>query len=655
MLKASSVKDAENLLNSNPNAAYVIIGEVIYAIENKTLKVLQSWDNIGEFTKKLKANSSSQILLSDEQTNVITAHTGHITWDLGYVGWIARSIPISAMAIPNKNDKYGLFYSLLAKAQAMVMTTHIFDLKGNKFQLYFEYNNYRLSKTIPDRYQVPVNEFWLFLNNNKIYGQSYQENPIEITSDYIFNKGIPEDIYLSVFNKLKTTGELLPHEKIAINKYINASGKNKFKTIGGEGASGNLMSQELKKAFTAYQVEANSKEVDQLAGIINNFGEINEVDIAKLEYGKYQAIKITTEFNSSSSHAESILTDGRLLFWINRGGDTSGDDPGIKVFKVIKNISEVKNVLAWMKTGPYPETQTRVKIHALLKEDGDKTIPSHIHISMPAQIVGNCSWAQSESMVKAAAIVNRLRDIDVLKDDIYKSSDEEYAAVKTFFTESQKWQKVLKDSDDIYQDFIANTRAKKLESILFSMNKEFYPSLLNKKEQEQINNMRQASGNPITYHLLVSLSEAVKKDLSRFSKTKYEKAVSESLNRIDLEIALGSKMGEALQRARGVQNARDVLKLYQKNQQNSFIDLSKIYEKIEKDGVFNKRTQDEIFTLILNSIIAGKYQYFLTQKCLKANWFVSLEVAKKQIRALCLESNEVRKFDLRRLLDALQN
>jgi hypothetical protein len=270
---------------------------------------------------------------------------------------------------------------------------------------------------------------------------------------------------------------------------------------------------------------------------------------------------------------------------------------------------------------------------------------------MPAQIIGNCTWAQSESMVKAAALVNRLRDIDVLKDDIYQSSTEEYVAVKTFFTESQQWQKVLKDADDIYQDFITKTRVKKLESILFSMNQEFYPSLLNKKEQKQINNIRLAAGNPITHQLLTSLSAAVKKDLARFSKTKYEKAVLDALNRMDLEIAFGSQMGEALQRVHGTQKARDVLQQYQKNKQNSFIDLGKIYEKIAKDGIFDKCVQDELFVLILNSIVKSEYQYFLMQKCLKANWFVSLGVAKQQIKTLGLESNEFRKFDLHGLLE----
>ncbi|MEI8054844.1 MAG: hypothetical protein WCH10_02435 [bacterium] len=587
--------------------------------------------------------SEKQLFLCPNHHTYHVAQTDHVNSyerDYRYLDWYSightsRSTPISTIKIPSINDhERGLLYSLLAKVQSAVMATHAFDLKKNKFKFYAEYE-YQLSPVVPDKDKIASNTFLVFLYNNKIYGQIFEKDAIEIVAGYTFEKGIPQNIYEGIKAKLQAIklAELTSQEKAALNEHINAVGYNKSKLIDGEGSNDNLMSYEFKKSFAAYQVFAKSTEIDQIAGIINNFGEIVDIDTTRLRYGQYQAINITTEFTSSSSHAESILTDGRLLFWINRGGGSEGR-PGIKVFKIIKDMVYVKAALDLMKE-PHSETETRAKIYSLLREDSDKNIPGHILIPMSGQTIGNCGWTQTEGMFKAAAIVNRLRELNIQLSD--------YDKIK-MFTESQEWQKVLKDSDDIYKDFITYDRTKRLEVAMFSMDKMSQSIFLNEEEQERINLRRQVVGNPITYELLESLSSGINLDHARYDNTIYEKPVSSMLDRIDLEIAIGSEMGKALQRVSGEQSARNILEGYQKNRQNDFAYLNKIYKKIEVDGVSDKRTQDALFVEILSNIIDSEYQYFLLQKSLKTNWSVFLGDAQKKIEYWRGEYGEYRPY-----------
>ncbi|EKE00730.1 MAG: hypothetical protein ACD_21C00285G0024 [uncultured bacterium] len=551
----------------------------------------------------------------------------------------ARSTPLSAIELPrqNTNKQYELFYRSAAKAQYAIMATHAFDLEKNVFKLYTEHE-YRLTPTFTS-VSIP-HEFVLSLDGGKAYGKIDGKDRIEIAPAYTFEKGIPQSIYDGVLTKLQaiaatpiTPVELEPQEIAAINKFINAAGYNEAKSLEGEGSNGNLMLYEFKKSFAAYQLFVKSDEVYQIANIINNFGMAKDIDTTKLAPGQYQAINITTLFTTSDSHAESILTDGKLLFWINRGGDESGEKPGIKVFKIIRDLPQVIAAIDWMKE-PHSQTDTRTKIYSLLREDSDSNIPGHILIPMPGQTIGNCGWTQTEGMLKAAAIVNRLRRLDILQDDLYQKPTTAYDRVK-MFTESQEWQKVLKDSEDIYKDFITYDRVKRLEAMIASMDDT--PSFVfhSTEEQIELNQRKQFTGNPITTQLLESLHDALKLDHARYDNTIYEKQVADMLSRIDLEIALGSEMGEALQRVGGKESARKILVAYQKNKQNTFADLNKIYKRIEADGVEDKKSQDALFVTILGNIIDSEYQYFLTQASLREseNWRVSLQDAQVKIEA----------------------
>lgn len=74
MLKADNKESVYALLKDNPNAAYAIADNVIYTIENKTLKPLEIRDGIKNFTEKLKADNSGRIYLTAEQESTITGH-----------------------------------------------------------------------------------------------------------------------------------------------------------------------------------------------------------------------------------------------------------------------------------------------------------------------------------------------------------------------------------------------------------------------------------------------------------------------------------------------------------------------------------------------------------------------------------------------------
>jgi|GEM_PF-3600513 len=529
---------------------------------------------------------------------------------------VAPSIPASTLKIPDENDPkpLNLFYSAFYKAQYAIMDTHAFHLQENKFKFYPEYE-YSLSFKVPEKDDILPNQFMLFLDKDKIYGQMAGKVPKAIAPGYSFEEGIPQNIYDSILSKLQTTENknvlssthLIPEEKAAVSEHINEAKYHDAIDIGGEGSSGDLMLYEFKKSFAAYRKVAKSKEVEQIASIIDNFKEIADIDTAKLREGQYYAARITTLFTSSSSHAEAILVYGKLLFWVNRGGG-SGADPGIKIFKIIRDIADVKAAFDWMKT-PRSETDTRAKIYSLLREDADNNVPEHVYIRMPEQTIGNCGWTQTEGMLKIAAVVNRLENLKLLNDNVYKNPEE-----KIWMMESQKWQKILKDSEDIYVDFITYDQVKRLEATIFSMDQAFKTIFLSKEEQDEIDLRREKVGNPTTYQLLERLGEQVKHNHARFDNTIYEKQVRVILDRIDLEVAVGSKMGKSLQRVVGERGTRDILMAYQKNKQNNFGYLNKIYKKIDEGKVTDKQIQDKIFITIINDIVDKERTIFLTDE-----------------------------------------
>ena len=307
---------------------------------------------------------------------------------------LAQGVPISRIESPITNDSYKLYFSDIYRKQVAVMATHTFTIQESKFNFYNQYN-YRFSKEIPFN-QIHYSEMVFFLDENELYCQIAETIPLRITAGYTSKEGIPRGL----LDKIKAEQEVInlsPEEKNIINKFIIANHYIPIHAFDTEGSSGSLMISEFKKSFDSYKKLVNSVELEQIASLIENFNDIKEIDVNKLEYGKYQAIKITTKVDSSGSHAEAMLTDGKFLFWVNRGSENEGE-PGIKLFKIIKTLEEVRASLEWLKN-PNSQSDTRLKIYSLLREEDDKEVPEHILIKMKDQVIGNCGWTQVKGIV----------------------------------------------------------------------------------------------------------------------------------------------------------------------------------------------------------------------------------------------------------------
>jgi len=395
---------------------------------------------------------------------------------------------MSKIEIPTENDLTKIAYNKIHKEQAVKLATHIFTIEDLSFTFNYDYylieenaswneisifptNNkvyyqaknkpaveikigYYIPNVSDNYYNILPKLAVLFSSNNKLYYQIKNKQSIEIKIGYTVKDGINKTIYNNIIEKLQNPNfSIDQQEKTSIMQHLAAKQYLDSYLMKGEGSNGDLMLEEFKKSFNSYKTLVKSIEVDKISPLIDNFMNIMDLDLDKLEHNKYQAIHIVTKFDSSSSHVESLLTAGKFLFWINRGGDTTGSNPGIKVFKIIRDIEHVKATLKWLQVEEKPQVEARSKIYTILREDGDQNVPEHALITMEPQSIGNCGWTQTKAMLKATALVGRVGHLTELPD-----------------IESQEWQKAIKDADDIYKDFVNYDIAKRLEAIIFTIN-----------------------------------------------------------------------------------------------------------------------------------------------------------------------------------------
>jgi hypothetical protein len=529
---------------------------------------------------------------------------------------------MSKIKVPTENDLTKIIYNEVYKEQAVKLATHIFTIKDLVFRFNygyylieenaswseirtFESNNklYYQTKNKPAveikvSHNIDTNSKYyerlatLFISNNKLYYQIKNKESIEIKIGYRIKDGINKDIYNNIIYKLQNPNfSLDQQEKNSIMQYLAAKQYLDSYKLDGEGSGGNLMVDEFKKSFNSYKEMVKSIEVTKISPLVDNFMNIMDLDLDKLEIDKYQAIHIVTKFDSTSTHVESLLTDGKFLFWINRGGDTTGSNPGIKVFKIIKDIEYVKDTLKWLQVEEKSQVETRSKIYTMLREDGDQNIPEHILIPMEPQSIGNCGWTQTKAMLKATALVGRVGNLGELPD-----------------IESQEWQKAIKDADDIYKDFVSYDIAKRLEAIIFTINSEFKPVFLASSEQDEINSRRMALENPITNELLEKIHHLFNVKADKFTNSIYEQQVAYVRELIALEVALNSDAGKALERIiDSKEEVRLELEQYQVNKAHNFEELSSIYKAIEVSRLDYAPMQDQLFKYIVNYLITINY------------------------------------------------
>ena len=286
------------------------------------------------------------------------------------------------------------------------------------------------------------------------------------------------------------------------------------------------MVNEFKHSFEIYRMnKPNSVRLNNIDKIIQNMADIKDIDINKLSPGKYQAFKIATQVTTEAGHDETILSDGKLLFWINRGAGV--ENPGIRIFKISKDFATVKNILDSLKISEN-QVKTKEKVYSLLKKDGDTTIPEFIQIDMPGQKIGNCGWVQVESLLKAIGLAGSL---DSNNKDLPKK-------------DSTELQIALRNSDDIYQDFIKLDRLQRMEEALYTRDKDFVPKYLSKDTIKEITLRRPHLINPISYQLMEPITSAFEENFKIFENTIYEKNAQMLLQRATVKTMLSSEIGK---------------------------------------------------------------------------------------------------------------
>mgnify|MGYP001619341756 CR=1 FL=1 len=504
---------------------------------------------------------------------------------------LASGVPMSRIETPRENNAYQLYYSDVYRKQVAVLTTHAFTIEEVNFNFYDQYN-YKFSQKIPYSYQINYSEMIFFLDKNELYCQIAGMAPLKISAGFIAKDGIPKNLFVKIVNSLKAGQEVInlsPEEKNVIHQFIIANHYIQSSSIKAEGSQPALMVSEFKKSFSAYKKIVNSSELEQITNLIDNFNDVKEIDVTKLEYGKYQAIDITTLVDTNGSHAETMITDGKFLFWINRGSENEGE-AGIKLFRIVKGLEEVKSTLEWLKTS-HSQSDTRVKIYSLLREDDDKEIPKHALIEMKDQVIGNCGWTQVKGILWAAAIVGRLGELNSLPDE-----------------KSQEWQKAVQDAGKIYKNFVKYDLIKRAEAAIFTIDEEFNPLFLGEKEQDEINLVRKFVEQPISYEVLTRIRDSLEKNIAKFDGLIYEQQAHVLLDRLKLEVAIDSKMGQSLRYLYGGrQSVYDLLLSYQQNDMNDFKQLDLLYKNIKDGRIENAQQQGLVLGKLVHYIIDNEY------------------------------------------------
>jgi hypothetical protein len=316
--------------------------------------------------------------------------------------------------------------------------------------------------------------------------------------------------------------------------------------ISGEGSGGNLMITELKDSYHAFlENNPNSLLLSKIDKIINNIENINDIDLDKLELGKYQAFTISVKVDSDSGHEISFLTDGRYLFQINRGygaeiyGDADEQNTsGIKIYKVFSNLEELKETLKKLQGSVLEEfkampkknqqqvtkSETEKLLYPLLKTDSQQLAPEHVLIKMPVQTVGNCGWAQVESLLKAIVVAGKLDTTKELpKFDSFEVQD------------------AIKDSNLIYNSFSLFDKLQRMEEILFTIDQNFQTNYLSAENKEEINSRREHLVNPVDLDLINEVTKKLTESMDSFKGSIYEARSLKLLHAMKVEQLLLSE------------------------------------------------------------------------------------------------------------------
>ncbi|AZL16343.1 ankyrin repeat domain-containing protein [Rickettsiales endosymbiont of Stachyamoeba lipophora] len=280
----------------------------------------------------------------------------------------------------------------------------------------------------------------------------------------IKQKNFYQDVWMVQSAILATHIFTLEHAPLKVTKNI------KIKT---EGSSPALMVPGLQDSYKSYCHMIKGKNTTKIKRFIENFRDIKDLNINALELGAYQAIMIGTDSDSDSGHAETILTNGKLLFWINRGAGAK--TPGIEIFQITQNMDELKKVLNQIQQKNvnkviYSHEEMQADINNLCKiADQEEQVQPIRIISMKGQKIGNCGWTQSKAVVRAAMIADMLEESDELPD-----------------ISPAKWQRILQSSNELYKDFTTFNRLQKAEEILLSINDQYQAQYLTQEQQNRI-------------------------------------------------------------------------------------------------------------------------------------------------------------------------
>lgn len=582
------------LLAANENASRADLVEIVKAKYPDTSKHLDSYlAAIDDVNRSEPTQFSAAYSIQAKAT---------YTWDAPISVNITQLTPKDAMTMDHlvysypvptsQTSNYAMFYQMLNQFQYGKMLSHTFTFSGG-YAARATYTTYRKQK---DNEDTPEPGELLFFNaltgdiSSIFMLGDHGDKELRVQNsrkDY----GIPKYLWDKIKNDLTCSDmDLTAYEQDVLSKYYE-SPKIVF---GAEEAYGEFMLHKFKYAFDSYiKKYASSAELAKIADLVHNFMPIGELDLSTLEYGKFQAIQFTTKFTSEAGHLESILTDGKLLLWINRGGGAFhgaglGDGTGIKIFKITKGFEEVKSVLNGLKAAK-SQTETRKDIYSLLREDGDENVPEFVLVPMKPQKVGNCAWTQTKGMLFAFGIVGHMLNGDKLPDE-----------------HSQEWQNIIKDARDIYKDFTAFDRIILAEEVLYILDSTFKPHFLDDQRVSKIDELRMFIEAPVAYDMLIKMLNKLEMTRDNYTNTVYEDAYNNIVEQLDLEIAFASKYGLVLQHEMGSVPAKKFLAAYKKAELGTNVDLLKIYEASESTDLKYSEQVTNLFEHLANLIVLNQ-------------------------------------------------
>ncbi len=365
-----------------------------------------------------------------------------------------------------------------------------------------------------------------------------------------------------------------------------------YHTVTGEGSSGNLMLVELQKSIDAYRdfvSKHNSQEVNKIAAIIANTREAEEIDFNQFNPRKTQAIAVSVIASKSAQgnvgHAESILIDNNLLYLVNRGSG-SEDKPGVKIYELIDDVEEVRKNLSKLKneTVTLGNLETDI-INPIVKKNSKNNQPIYHYIPMPAQVIGNCGWAQLESQIKTIAIAGRLHEV---KDRIDFEK----------LPKSAEFQSSLKKADAIYQDFSLYDQMRRMETEIYTRDANFKPHYMDKASVHRIDQQRSFWHKPISDEVFSASIKKFDENINIFKDSIYENYAEELSQQAHVELLSSSEMGEALKR----NGIKDTKNLFKNLDLENLKTLEQFYNDVIKIHLKDSLNQDQVLIKILTYV-----------------------------------------------------